>query len=382
MRVLISCTSGDGHFYPLLPLAHALRRRGHDVAFAMAAEYARRIESADFSWLPSGIGLADLNARQARRLTGRPDLTSPEYLPFVIATRYGLGDAPDRLADLQDLTASWRPDLIIFEPCDLAAPIAAAALGVPTVHHSFGRALAADCYERSAEHVQPLWKQVGLTMPVLCGMYSGQYVDICPPSLQRRSIPPSARVLPLRPMPPPQEESTPAWLLELPDRSNVYVTLGTVFNDMHRLRLLLEACADIDANVIMTIGRDNEPADLGVIPENAVVERFIPQEMLLPHMSAVLSHAGSGSMLAALSHGLPMVMLPQGADQFENAHACDALGVARWVAAEDVDVDVVRRELSTVLSEPSYSQSAVAMRKEISAMPGPDAVAGDLSRTC
>lgn len=375
MRVLVSCTSGDGHFYPLLPLAHALRRRGHDVAFAMAAEYAQRIESADFSWFPAGIGLAELNARQERRLTGRPALTSPDYLPFVIATRYGLGDAPDRLADLQALTADWRPDLIVFEPCDLAAPIAAAALGVPTVHHSFGRALSARCYERSAEVVEPLWQRAGLPMPALCGTYAGQYVDICPSSLQSGEIPQWAEVLPLRPLSPPQKEAAPHWLRELPDRPSVYVTLGTVFNDMHRLRLLLDACADIDANVVMTIGRDNDPADLGLLPGNAVVERFISQAMLLPHMSAMVSHAGSGSMLAALAHGLPMVMLPEGADQFENARACVALGVSRCVAAEDVDVAVVRLELLHVLSDPSYSKSAAAIRKEMSSMPDPDTVA-------
>ncbi|GAC1322757.1 MAG: hypothetical protein NVSMB13_01650 [Mycobacteriales bacterium] len=49
MRVLFSATAGDGHFYPLLPLAEAMRARGHDVAFAMSEEYAERIESAGFS---------------------------------------------------------------------------------------------------------------------------------------------------------------------------------------------------------------------------------------------------------------------------------------------------------------------------------------------
>ena len=346
----------------------------------MAAEYAQLITSAGFSWFPSGIGLPELNARQERRLTGRPPLTSPDYLPFVIATRYALGDTPDRLDDLMSVTASWRPDLIVFEPCDLAAPIAAAALGVPTVHHSFGRALAAECYERSAEHVEPLWRQAGLTMPALCGTYDGQYVDICPPSLQRREMPPSVRVLPLGPMSPTQADTPPPWLRELPERPSIYVTLGTVFNDLDRLRLLLDAFAHVDANVVMTIGRDNDPADLGLIPGNAVVERFIPQAMLLPHMNAVVTHAGSGSMLAALAHGLPMVMLPEGADQFENADACAALGVSRWVAAEDVDVDAVGLALSTVLSHPSYSQCAAAIRKEMSAMPDPDTVAKAISR--
>lgn len=361
-------------------MAYALRERGHEVAFAMAAEYRQRIETAGFAWFASGIGLAELNARLlADHLSGLPALTSPAYLPYVIARRYAVGDAPDRLADLTALTARWRPDLIVFEPCDLAAPIVAAALGVPTVLHAFGRALPAACYLGSAPYVEPLWGTGGAAMPPLCGMYEGQYVDICPPGLQGGELPAAARVLPMRPTSPPKSGPPPPWLCRLPDRPSIYVTLGTVFNDLPRLRLLLEACAPIEGNVIMTVGRDKDPADLGHIPPNAIVERFVPQEMLLPHVTAMVTHAGSGSMLAALAHGLPMVMLPRAADQAENARACTELGVARLVAPEDLDVERVSLELATVLSHPCYRQRAGMVRREISAMPEPAEVAAMLT---
>jgi len=245
MRVLFSSTPGDGHIYPLLPLAHALQARGHEVAFATSTEHARLIEGAGFAWFACGVTGAGLNLRLRARLTGLPPLTSPAYFPFVIAHRYALSDAPDRLVDLQTLTAEWRPEMVVFESCDLAAPLAAAALGVPAVHHSFGRALAAACYEQSGPYMEPLWRSAGMTMPPFCGMYEALYVDICPASLQGDELPEPIHVLPLTPESPSRSAQPPPWLDELPKQPNVYVTLGTVFNDMSRLRLLLDGFADL-----------------------------------------------------------------------------------------------------------------------------------------
>ena len=60
-----------------------------------------------------------------------------------------------------------------------------------------------------------------------------------------------------------------------------------------------------------------------------IVERYVPQADVLPLCDVAVGHGGSGSTLGALAHGLPMLLLPHGADQFENAQACAALGVAR-----------------------------------------------------
>ena len=53
--------------------------------------------------------------------------------------------------------------------------------------------------------------------------------------------------------------------------------------------------------------------------------------LLLPLCAATVGHGGSGSVLAALAEGLPMVLLPQGADQFDNAQQCRKLGVAHML---------------------------------------------------
>ncbi len=112
---------------------------------------------------------------------------------------------------------------------------------------------------------------------------------------------------------------------------------------------------------------------LGPQPAHVHVERFVPQAAVLPHVAAVVSHAGSGSVLGALTHGLPMVLLPMGADQPWNGDRCAALGVARVldpVAATTTDIANALRE---VVTDPAYAAAAVAQRDALAALPGPEA---------
>jgi UDP:flavonoid glycosyltransferase YjiC (YdhE family) len=92
---------------------------------------------------------------------------------------------------------------------------------------------------------------------------------------------------------------------------------------------LLAELTGEDIEVVVTVGELNDPAALGVQPANVHVERWFQLAALLPHCDAVVCHAGSGTTLAALAAGLPLVLVPQGADQFTNADACQRAGVAR-----------------------------------------------------
>jgi MGT family glycosyltransferase len=126
----------------------------------------------------------------------------------------------------------------------------------------------------------------------------------------------------------------------------------------------VEGVRDLPVNVVATVGRALDPGVLGRQPPNVHVERYIPQAQLLPHCSLVVSHGGSGSVIGALAHGLPMVLIPIGADQPRNARRCDDLQVARVLPALEATPDRVRAATSAVLAE--------RMRDEIGALPGPD----------
>ena len=89
---------------------------------------------------------------------------------------------------------------------------------------------------------------------------------------------------------------------------------------------------------------------------------------------AVVSHGGSGTMLGALAHGAPLVLLPQGADQFDNAGLCRDAGVA-LVLPSDADAGSIRAALERVLGEPGFRARAGALAAEIAALPSAGEVA-------
>jgi MGT family glycosyltransferase len=135
---------------------------------------------------------------------------------------------------------------------------------------------------------------------------------------------------------------------------------------------VLAGVRDLDVSVVVTLGRELDPHDLGPQPPNVHVEGYIPQSLLLPYCSMVVSHAGAGSVVGALAHGLPMVLIPLGADQPLNAARCEDIRVAQVLDALEVTPDDMRDAVSTVLADPTYRLNAARIRDEIVALPGPE----------
>lgn len=380
MRVLFSTTSGFGHLHPLVPLASAFADEGHDVAFATSEALGEHVAALGLRTLPAGLDPAEADARARPMREALAQLPIPERRPVSFTWRFARVEAPGKLADLHEVARTFAPDLVVYEPCDLAAPIVAAALGIPSVRHSFGRHVTMACYERAAPEVARLWQSLGLDPPALCGVYGSLYVDICPPSFQTELLPDGTTSVPLRPeFPARRGEVEPPWLGALPDRPTVYATLGTAFNDPEDFRLILGALAEIDCNVVATIGNDNDPAALEPIPANARVERYASQALVIRHADAVVSHGGSGSMLASFAAGLPTVVLPRAADQFENAGRCVELGAGVALLPAQLTAGAVRDAVDVVLAEPAYRTAARRLADEIAAMPPARDVARQLA---
>jgi UDP:flavonoid glycosyltransferase YjiC (YdhE family) len=171
-----------------------------------------------------------------------------------------------------------------------------------------------------------------------------------------------------------RSHSAPPWITRLEPAPTLYFTLGTIYNmeSGDLFQRALEGLRDLPINLIVTVGRDIDPAEFGPQPANVHIERYIPQAMLLPHCQLVVSHGGSGSVMSALAHGLPMVVIPMGADQPLNAARCEALGVARVLDAVTATPRAVREVVSRVLEDAALRQAAERMRDEIAALPGPE----------
>jgi MGT family glycosyltransferase len=167
----------------------------------------------------------------------------------------------------------------------------------------------------------------------------------------------------------------PPWLEQLP-RPLVYATMGTVFNRPASFAPLVDGLAGAGVGALLTVGRNLDPSELGDVPPAIRVEQFVPQRQVLASCAAVVSHGGSGTVLGALAAGLPLVLLPQGADQFENATRCERAGAAVVLAPDEVTGDAVAAALRLVLSKPAYAEAARVIAAEFAEMGTAEEAAG------
>jgi MGT family glycosyltransferase len=177
------------------------------------------------------------------------------------------------------------------------------------------------------------------------------------------------------------EESLPTWVGDLSDRPVVYATMGTVFNKVPGiLEAVVDGLRDEPTTLIVTTGRDRDPADFGPRPPNVHLERYVPQSLLFPRCDLVITHGGSGTVITALGHGLPMVIVPISADQPDNAHRCEQLGVARVITPDSRTPEAFRNAAREVLNAPRYRQEAQRLREEMERLPEPEDVVGWVER--
>ena len=377
MRVLCTCLPGHGHFNPMLALAQGLSRTGHEVAFATAEDFCPHIEKAGFAAFPAGMALARQMEEARRRYPEQDALLAMErFEQFVPRMLAGVA-APARAADLVPLVEKWKPDLLVHDETEFAGPLAAAVAGIPWADQSVGILRPLGMARLAGETLAPLCREHGVDVGPFGGLFRYLYLDVAPPSLQSEEIGQIAVAHPVQNAtidPGAEGDRLPDWIRDLPDdRPVVYVSLGTVFNARARdvFAAVLDALRPEPVTAILTVGHDNDPAAFGPQPDHIHVERFIPQSLLLPYCDAVVNQGGT-AILPILGHGLPLLLLPQGANQFHNAEACLAAGVGRRLLPGEVSPDAVRREVRALLDDRRLRDGARRVQEELAAMPGPE----------
>jgi UDP:flavonoid glycosyltransferase YjiC (YdhE family) len=299
-----------------------------------------------------------LFAEVARRTGGANPATDPKpetVAEFFAGTRVDLSiDEALRAAQ------AWAPDLIVAEACDFVGPLVAAQLGVPWNLLAFGPAVPDEFVAPMFQTVASRYAERGLT-PIP----PAALLDPCPPSLQVPGWQPPAERIALRPE--PHQVDGFSW--QAPefaeaDRPLVLVTLGTVFADPALLHDILESLRPLEVNVIATLGPLADPAAVEVERDWVRTVGFVPLDRLLDGVVAVVSAGGAGTVLATLSRGLPMVVLPQGADQSTNAERAEAAGTAVVIPA----AGQVGAALARVLREDAFRARAEILANEIAAM--------------
>jgi len=117
---------------------------------------------------------------------------------------------------------------------------------------------------------------------------------------------------------------------ELNGKPLVYVSLGTLHNsDVEFYRNIIKAFKGTDYDVIMSVGRNIDMADLGELPDNVKAYPFVPQLHILKHAKAFVTHGGMNSLNEGLYFGVPVVVCPQQFEQAFNGRRLEKLGIAK-----------------------------------------------------
>ncbi|QWF83259.1 glycosyltransferase [Amycolatopsis sp. CA-230715] len=379
MRLLFSSGAGHSHIAPMLPLTAAARDAGHEVAFVTGPSAVHHAELPGVRTVAIG---AETEGSFAPYLEKFPPetfdgFTRDEKLAHMLAHyMVGMGAAA-RVADLLGFVREWRPDLVITNLAERAAMMAAVAAGVPYAMHAIGppksAALMADAWRVAGDVVRDFG------VDELPPRDDVPYLDIWPDALYPDGVAWEYPTRwPLRPEAavPVAGEPHPA-LSGLPYERTVYVTSGTTHNTRPGvLEAMVEALREEQVNVVATIGRNGDRDRFGTQPAHVRIEHFVPQERLLPHVDVVVCHAGAGTVLGALAHGVPLVTTPLATDQFDAADQVERAGAG--VVAE-ASTEAVRDALRTVVAGPSFRDSADAVATRIAAMPVPHEVLKRLS---
>ncbi|WP_336216180.1 macrolide family glycosyltransferase [Nonomuraea sp. LPB2021202275-12-8] len=157
------------------------------------------------------------------------------------------------------------------------------------------------------------------------------------------------------------------------DAENVLlISLGSAYTRRPEFyRQCLAAFGDLPGwQVVLQIGRHTDARELGDIPPNVEVHSWVPQRAILEQADAFVTHAGMGGCGEGLLAGVPMIAVPQAAEQFLNADRLVELGVARRIDTPDATAETLRTALSELVADPEVGRRSTRLRAEARAEGG------------
>ncbi|TKK79067.1 DUF1205 domain-containing protein [Herbidospora galbida] len=387
MRVLFTCYAEKTHFLAMAPLAWALRTAGHEVVVASRPGFAGVITRAGLTAVGIGrdrdpwraMGYRPETVARVRSGLPAPYDATPETPVETMTEGYRRAVAGwhkvvnvPLVPDLVAFARAWRPDLVVWEPTTFAGAVAAKAAGAAHARLLFGLdifGLTRDLYLAGNPAEDPLADWLGRYTDFSEDLVTGHFtIDQLPPPLTGHA--PGLTYLPMRYTPYGGPAVVPSWLRTPPARPRVALTLGLVATDRFGgypidLGRTLDDLRDLDVELVATVPRDHRPPRP---PRNTRLVEFAPLDPLAATCSAVIHHAGFGTLSTVARHALPHLVIPGDVDGPIFADRLTREGVAITAGPDEP----LRDHLLDLLGNPVYTKNAEALKAEIDTVPTPN----------
>ena len=158
----------------------------------------------------------------------------------------------------------------------------------------------------------------------------------------------------------------------LDGRPLIYASLGTFQNGSETIfKTIADACAGLDAQLLISLGGGLDPASLGELAGAPLVVRFAPQLEILKRAALVITHAGMNTVLESLAEGVPLVAVPLGNDQPGVAARLKAGGAGVVVSRRRLNPTRLREAVTLVLQDGRYREAAQNLQRAIRQIDGP-----------
>lgn len=146
----------------------------------------------------------------------------------------------------------------------------------------------------------------------------------------------------------------------------IYISLGTLFNkSLSFFKICLKAFSDADMTIIMSIGENVNINNLGTIPDNFLVYQIVPQLEVLKRTNVFITHGGMNSVNEAIYYGVPVITIPQFADQPAVAKRLEELGLGKVINKKNVSVQALKSALNDVLYNKKYKENMKIMSEDM-----------------
>ncbi|MFN2496164.1 MAG: glycosyltransferase [Pseudonocardiaceae bacterium] len=360
MRIMIATNALIGHFRPLLPFAKAFHRAGHELLVVAPASFGPTVRRAGLPHHPVPDVAPEVRSAAAARYSTLPPRQAIEALGADMMARLGPRAV---LPAMLDIIRDWGPDVVVRETAELAAVLAAERADLPTVTV---RIELASVIERGVHYYADAIEEMRAAAdipadPDLERLRSLTYATLVPPSLEDPEDPgtPSTR----RFRAPKRSSSQPPPWLPPGNDPLVYLSFGTVAGSDRYLGAI-EALATLPIRLAVGLGDTTDPAALGSMPPHVRVQRWMPQQQVMPHAAAMICHGGAGSVLTGLTWGVPMALLPIFGDQPDNAHRITTLGAGIALDGPTAIADLPAA-IELLLADRSYRTVAGHIAAEI-----------------